>query len=217
MGLSSRGVEEHRSRGTQEHRSTGEYIYKFTPAQKEHPCTERTPLPLTPQSSLLLLIGLPGSGKSTLAQQLLAEAPHRQLISTDAIRSQLFGDEAIQGPWLLVWREVQRQFQQAVVQISCGAATEAIYDATNVKRRNRREVIALARATGFTHITGLWLDTPVWLCLARNRRRDRQVPEDVIFRMHRQLRDAPPTLTEGLDRLIHYTPTRVSTEIAIAF
>ena len=160
---------------------------------------------------LILLIGLPGSGKSTLAQRLLAESPCQQLISTDTIRRQLFGDEAIQGPWLLVWREVQRQFQQAVT-----STQAAIYDATNAQRRHRREVIALARATGFTHITGLWLDTPIWLSLARNKKRSRQVPEDVIFRMHRQLRDAPPTLQEGLDRLIRYNQVAGSTEIAIA-
>lgn len=159
---------------------------------------------------LILLIGLPGSGKSTLATQLLAEQ-QRQLISTDAIRSQLFGDEAIQGQWLLVWHEVQRQFQQAVVQISRGAAQEAIYDATNAQRRQRREVIALARATGFTQIIGLWLDMPIWLCLARNQRRTRSVPEDVILRMYRQLQGAPPSVQEGLDCLISYTPARVST------
>jgi len=165
---------------------------------------------------LILLIGLPGSGKSSLAKQLLAEDPRRQLISTDVIRSQLFGDEAIQGPWLLIWRSVELQFQQAVVQISRGAASVAIYDATNAQRRHRREVIAFARATGFTHITGLWLDTPVWLCLTRNKKRDRRVPEEAIFRMHRQLRDAPPTLPEGLDHLIRYTGIRESTENAIA-
>lgn len=164
---------------------------------------------------LLLLIGLPASGKSSLAQQLLAES-RRQLISTDAIRHQLFGDEAFQGPWVLVWREVQHQFQQVVAQSDSTSIGEAIYDATNAQRRNRREVITLARGAGFTHITGVWLDTPVWLCLARNRRRDRKVPEDVIFRMHRQLRDAPPTLYEGLDRLIHCTSTGESTEIALA-
>lgn len=159
---------------------------------------------------LILLIGLPGSGKSTLAKQLLAEDPQRQLISTDAIRSQLFGDEAIQGSWLLIWREVKRQFQQAIVNISRAAVSEAIYDATNAQRRHRREVIALAQATGFTYITGLWLDTPIWLCLARNRQRIHKVPEDVIFRMYRQIRDAPPTLQE-VDCLIHHTPVKVST------
>lgn len=162
-------------------------------------------------TNLILLIGLPGSGKSSLAQQLLVEDLRRQLISSDAIRRQIFGDEAIQGAWLLIWREVERQLQQAVIQIARGVASAAIYDATNAQRRHRREVITLARATGFTKITGLWLDTPVWLCLARNKKRTRSVPDDVIFRMHRQLRDAPPSLLEGLDCLIHYLPAKVST------
>lgn len=151
--------------------------------------------------SLILLIGLPGSGKSTLAQQLAAANSNLKLISTDKIREQLFGDEVIQGEWLLVWREVQRQFQQAVFQISRKEIRAAIYDATNAQRRHRREVITCGRAAGFKQIVGLWVDTPVWLCLARNRRRDRQVPEEVILRMHRQLRDAPPSLSEGLEHL----------------
>ena len=65
-------------------------------------------------TKLILLIGLPGSGKSTLAKQLLTECPQMQLISTDAIRGQLFGSEAIQGPWLLIWRELERQLQTAI-------------------------------------------------------------------------------------------------------
>ncbi|MEH2237750.1 AAA family ATPase [Nostoc sp.] len=151
----------------------------------------------TQHSALILLIGLPGSGKSTLAKQLLAECPQMSLISTDAIRGQLFGSQAVQGPWLLIWREIEQQFQQAIA-----TANTAIFDATNAQRRHRREVIALARDLGFTHIRGIWVDTPVWLCLARNTRRSRQVPEEIILRMHRQLRDAPPSLEEGLDSLI---------------
>jgi len=151
--------------------------------------------------SLILLIGLPGSGKSTLARQLIVAEPKLKLISTDKIRERLFGNEVIQGEWLLVWREVQRQFQRAVGQISRGEIYAAIYDATNVQRRHRREVMTYARSAGFKQIVGLWVDTPVWLCLARNRRRDRRVPEEVILRMHRQLRDAPPSLSEGLEHL----------------
>ena len=155
-------------------------------------------------TKLILLIGLPGSGKSTLAQQLIAEMPHSLLISTDNIRGQMFGDEAIQGPWLLVWRELQRQLEQAAFAINQRQATILIYDATNAARRQRKDAIALCRETGFTHITGLWFDTPIWLCLSRNRRRQRQVPEDVILRMYRQLRDAPPSLADGFDELIRY-------------
>jgi predicted kinase len=154
-------------------------------------------------TKLILLIGLPGSGKSYLASKLLAECPKSQLISTDSIRSQLFGSEAVQGSWLLVWRQVQRQFQQAVAH-----SPLAIYDATNAVRTQRKEAIALARATGFTYITGLWLDTPLQLCLERNRRRERIVPDEVILRMHSCLRDAPPTLQDGLDYLIYSSSVR---------
>lgn len=171
------------------------------------------PLPITP---LLLLIGLPGSGKSSLAQQLVAECPQRRVISTDAIRATLFGDEAIQGPWFLVGQELQRQFQQAVLAIRLGQLQEAIYDATNAVCQQRRDAIALARETGFTYITGMWLNTPIWLCLAQNQRRQRRVPDQVILRMYGQLRDAPPTLSDGLDRLIRYAPGKMSTENAIA-
>ncbi|QHG16243.1 AAA family ATPase [Nostoc sp. ATCC 53789] len=148
-------------------------------------------------TKLFLLIGLPGSGKSTFAKQLMTECPQMPLISTDGIRGQLFGSQALQGPWLLIWQEVERQFRQAI-----STANTAIFDATNAQRRHRREVIALARELGFTQIMGIWVDTPVWLCLARNKRRSRQVPEEIILRMHRQLRDAPPSLEEGLDGLI---------------
>jgi predicted kinase len=148
-------------------------------------------------TKLLLLIGLPGSGKSTFAKQLIAECPQMQLISTDAIRGQLFGDEIIQGPWFLIWQEVERQLLQAVT-----ANKSAIFDATNARSCDRCELINLARNLGFTQVTGIWLTTPVWLCLARNKRRTRRVPEEVILRMHRHLRDAPPSLNEGLDDLI---------------
>jgi hypothetical protein len=150
-------------------------------------------------TKLILLIGLPGSGKSTLAKQLLTECPQMRLISTDVIRGQLFGSEAIQGPWLLIWRELERQLQQAIT-----ANQGVILDATHAQRKNRREVITLARDCGFSYIIGIWVKTPVWLCLARNQKRLRQVPEDIILRMHRQIRDAPPSLEEGIDELISF-------------
>jgi len=161
-----------------------------------------------------VLIGLPGSGKSTLARQIIAQCPDCWLISTDAIRAHLFGDEATQGPWMQVWREVQRQFRQAAQQINCGVSRAAIYDATNVQRKQRRRVLSLARATGFNHIIGLWLDVPLMVCLSRNQQRDRVVPEFVMQKMYRQLTDAPPAITEGLERLIYYseTPATVTLE-----
>jgi predicted kinase len=151
---------------------------------------------------LILLIGLPGSGKSTLARSFLTTEPTGCLISTDAIRSQLYGDEAIQGSWLKVWLNVCQQFQSAVEQASQGRSPYAIYDATNAVRKQRRQTIATARKAGFTSITGIWLNVPLPICLDRNRSRDRHVPEDVILRMYRRLYGAPPSLEEGLDGLV---------------
>lgn len=160
---------------------------------------------------LILLIGLPGSGKSFLARQLVAECPSRQLISTDSIRAELFGAESVQGPWVLIWREVQRQFQHAAI-----ARAEAIYDATNAECSGRREAIALARETGFDRISGVWLDMPVQICLQRNQQRSRQVPDEVIWRMNDRLCSSPPALRDGFDEFFHCSPAGLSTEIAIA-
>lgn len=151
---------------------------------------------------LFFLIGLPGSGKSMWANALLNECGDRALISTDGIRLYLYGDEAIQGDWLQIWQEVGRRFREAATQIQQGDQSAAIYDATNAVRQHRREAIALARQSGFTHVTGIWLNTPLWLCLQHNQQRDRQVPPDVIQRMSRRLRDAPPSRLEGFNSLI---------------
>ncbi|MFM7424480.1 MAG: AAA family ATPase [Elainella sp.] len=135
---------------------------------------------------LVLLIGVPGSGKSTVATRF--HSLGYPVISTDQIRAQLFGDPAVQGAWPLIWQQVEQQFQQA-------AQSElALYDATNARRRGRREVIRLARQTGFGRVCGLWLNPPLDLCLERNCQRSRQVPEAVIRRMYQQIRTSPPML-----------------------
>jgi len=159
---------------------------------------------MPPTLPLILLIGLPGSGKTTLAQRIQASSSGYLIISTDRIRAQLFGDEAIQGSWLLIWRQVQQQMQQAIAQIHEQKSIAVLYDATNVVRRDRRQLLVQLRSIGFNHLTGLWVDTPLPLCLERNQQRLRQVPEAVILRMHRRLTGAPPSLAEGLDCLIRY-------------
>jgi predicted kinase len=83
-----------------------------------------------------------------------------------------------------------------------GRLQGVIFDATNARRRHRREVLALGRQIGFSTIIGIWFDVPLYLCLQRNRHRSRQVPEEVILRMARQLQGAPPSLSEDLDCLI---------------
>lgn len=79
------------------------------------------------------LIGVPGSGKSTLAVE-LANNDGYIIVSTDGIRSQLYGDPVTQG----VWSEVETE---AIAQISAALQSQkgVIYDATNCKRSFRMD------------------------------------------------------------------------------
>lgn len=151
--------------------------------------------------SLWVLIGLPGSGKSTWASTFAQTGLSLHLISTDQIRFDLYGNEAIQGQWLQIWHRVQQQFRQSVSAIHQGHLTGVIYDATNTRRRPRREVIQAAHQAGFTRILAIWIDTPLDQCLDRNQQRSRQVPTKVIHAMARQLAGAPPHCNEGFDAL----------------
>ncbi|TVQ07399.1 MAG: AAA family ATPase [Leptolyngbya sp. DLM2.Bin27] len=148
-----------------------------------------------------MLVGIPGSGKSTWARALVAAQPRYWLVSTDSIRATLYGDEAIQGDWGQIWQQVLTHWREGVRAICQGELDGVIYDATNARRRNRRAVIAAARSTGFTDITLVYFDLPLSLALERNRGRSRQVPGDVIATMHRQLQGAPPSVSEGCDRV----------------
>ncbi|ERN42765.1 putative kinase [Rubidibacter lacunae KORDI 51-2] len=162
---------------------------------------------------LILLIGLPGSGKSTFARAVATDFPDTQIVSTDAIRADLYGNAAIQGSWLHVWKHAEVRLCRAVESIRRGHCPGAIYDATNVVRRHRRDAIACARACGFTRITGVFLDLPLPMCLQHNDRRDRVVPTEVMLGMDRKLRAAPPSHSDGLDALLHYQ-RRASADIA---
>ena len=152
---------------------------------------------LQQSAPLIMLIGLPGSGKSTWAKRFVEVRPDYRLVATDDIRYQLYGDEAIQGEWLQIWRTVLGQLKDARAAIAAGTLSSVIYDATNARRRHRREFIQAAQLQSYSPIHALWIDTPLETCLARNRSRRRQVPSEVIEKMHRQLTDAPPTAAEG--------------------
>jgi predicted kinase len=156
---------------------------------------------------------LPASGKSLIAKQISASSTGKsQIVSSDAIRADLYGDEDIQGEWWQIEARIERQFKYAVELInSVGESlavrhrlSRVIYDATNTVQSYRKEAIALARKTGFNRITGFWVDTPLAICLQRNRQRKRIVPDEILLQMYDCLKNTPPVLEDGFDRLIYY-------------
>ncbi len=140
---------------------------------------------------LIILIGIPGSGKSTYARTL-----GKPTLSLDAIRQQLYGDASILGNSA----EVERVFRQQI-ETHAQAGQDIVLDATHTSSRRRQRMIRLGRKLGYDRIVGVWLQTPLKESLARNRKRERHVPDFVLRTMQRRLENQPPSLDEGFDKI----------------
>lgn len=71
-------------------------------------------------------------------------------------------------------------------------------DATNLTPHERQSWIKLAQDYGY-EVQAVFFDVPVEVCLERNQRRERNVPDDVMRRMAAKLR--PPTFDEGFAKV----------------
>ena len=151
-----------------------------------------------------MLIGPPASGKSTTAQELAAQL-QALVLSTDVLREELWGDAAIQGPWPVLERVLHSRIQESVE-----AGRPVLIDATHARRRWRRRLIHESGLPAEVRWVGWWMQTPLSICLVWNRRRTRQVPEEVIRRFAATLSDpqASPTLSEGFAALHPLDPSR---------
>ncbi|MBD2772619.1 WYL domain-containing protein [Iningainema tapete] len=140
------------------------------------------------------LIGVPGSGKSTFAV-LLATLGNYRIVSTDEIRSSLYGDAAIQGEWSQIEEIALAQIRDA---IACGYSV--IYDATNAKRVWRMDLLMKLNSKGVEDEVQwmAWhLQTPIETCFTWNQNRTRIVPDNIIEKMSKSLQDFPPIPAEG--------------------
>ncbi len=136
------------------------------------------------------LIGTPASGKSTFATQLSTQNNYTT-ISTDAIRSQLYGTETIQGNWHDIKTILLTQISESIT-----AGIPVIYDATNAKRPYRMALLQKLPQQNCDWIA--WhLKTPLPICQKWNKQRTRQVPENIIEKMFQSLKNFPPIIAEG--------------------
>lgn len=159
-----------------------------------------------------LLIGPPASGKTTLAHALAPllspdGEPPALVLSTDAIRDEIFGDAAVQGPWGEIEQLLQQRLLTAVEQ-----GRPVIVDATHARRAWRlalTQALALPRPVEWI---GWWLFTPLPTCLEWNARRARPVPVPVIQEMAAALADSHfgPCRAEGFAAICSVVPTHQS-------
>jgi len=155
-----------------------------------------------------LLIGPPGSGKTTLAHQLapLLQAANGEpglVLSTDAIREELFGDAGVQGPWEEIRALLLQRLNAAVA-----AGTPVIIDATHARRPWRLLYTQVLQLPQPVEWIGWWLTTPLKQCKAWAVRRDRPVPEAVIEEFHASIKNRffKPGRAEGFAAVVPLNP-----------
>ncbi|KAF0655147.1 kinase [Cyanobium sp. Copco_Reservoir_LC18] len=155
-----------------------------------------------------LLIGAPGSGKTTLARAL---APLLQgesgepalVLSTDAIRADLFGDAAVQGPWDEIRELLLQRLREAVA-----VGRPVIIDATHARRPWRLLYTQQLQLSRPVEWVSWWLRTPLEQCKSWALRRERPVPEAVIEEFHASInhRCFQPERAEGFAAIVTLNP-----------
>lgn len=148
-------------------------------------------------NKLFMMIGIPASGKTSLAEQ-IANSEGAEIVSSDNIRKELYGDESIQGDSNKVFRILQDRVVKGL-----NANKNIIYDATNISYKTRMAFLQRIRKLEVEKIA-IMVATPYEQCLIRNSQRERQVPEEVIKRMYFNF--YVPQYFEGWDDIqIKYT------------
>ncbi len=138
---------------------------------------------------MVLSIGLPGSGKSTWFKR------HNILpLSSDMVRILLFDDVTEQRYQDLVFSTLRSMLRARLL----ARRPWNYVDATNLSPHERRSWIKLAHDFGY-EAHAVFFDVPPEVCIDRNRRRERNVPEEVMQRMASKLR--PPKFEEGFAKI----------------
>jgi predicted kinase len=147
-----------------------------------------------PRGVVVLAIGLPGSGKSTWFKRRGVTA-----LSSDLLRTLLFddiGDQRYQG---LVFSTLRSLLRARLI----AKMPWNYVDTTSLNSRERKQWIRMARSFGY-EVHAVYFDVPLDVCMERNRRRERVVPEDVMQRFASKL--TPPTFEEGFSKIVVVRP-----------
>jgi len=141
------------------------------------------------KGAVVLSIGLPGSGKSTWFKR------HNILpLSSDMVRILLFDDVTEQRYQDLVFSTLRSMLRARLL----ARRPWNYVDATNLSPHERRSWIKLAHDFGY-EAHAVFFDVPPEVCIDRNRRRERNVPEEIMLRMANKLR--PPKFEEGFAKI----------------
>lgn len=138
--------------------------------------------------TLEILMGLSGSGKSTYA-----ESTGKAIVSRDALRVAMFGDDGpnyYEHPQVRTREDAVTVAEHAAIAGALSVGLDVIHDATNLTTRFSQKIANIGYANG-AKVEVKVFDVPLETALERNRKRGmmggRLVPDDVIRKQHSRL------------------------------
>lgn len=141
------------------------------------------------KGAVVLAIGLPGSGKSSWFKR------HSIIpLSSDLVRGLLFDDPTEQRFQDLVFSTLRSMLRARMI---AGRPMNYI-DATNLSPKERHSWIKMAKDFGY-EVHAVFFDVPTEVCMERNAKRSRNVPDEIMLRMSQKLR--PPKFDEGFAKI----------------
>jgi predicted kinase len=158
------------------------------PAPQSPPAIDARP-GKKPRGAVVLAIGLPGSGKSTWFKR-HGVAP----LSSDLMRHLLFDNVQEQRFQDLVFSTLRSLLRARMI----ARMSWNYVDATNLSPKERRHWIKMAQDFGY-EVHAVYFDVPLEVCMERNQKRHRIVPEEVMQRMSAKLK--APGFDEGFSKI----------------
>lgn len=142
-------------------------------------------------AKMYVLVGLPGAGKSTLCKGMSAV-----VLSSDAVRAELWGDEAVQRDARKVFAVVYTRAKHALME-----GKDVIIDATNITRKARKQAIMVAQSCGVECVAMIAVcdAETAW---QRNASRSRVVPREAFDKM--VARYSAPSTDEGFAEIKNF-------------
>ena len=140
----------------------------------------------------MVLVGAVASGKFTYAKQ-CADECNVKVFSSDEYRKNMYGSEADQSHNDKVFAALYRDLRAALE-----AGEDCILDATNCTIKSRLKALDAVKGIDCVKIASI-LTTDAEQCLKRNSKRERKVPEEVVYKYIRSFEIPLPW--EGWDRI----------------
>jgi predicted kinase len=156
---------------------------------------------------VIFVFGNSGSGKTTLAKK-IASILQAIYICPDDIRLFINGNILDQSQNAVVWDHVRKNLKTV---LGFDHRRFVILDATFAKSQERMDMIEHCLEVGANEVWGIFLDTPLEVCISRQNLRGYQIPKRAIIRMERSLREGGFGLTDGFDHFFTVTPNGLIT------